>query len=121
VNPLIDFATQLLIGTHQGRVRWQTTDDPVRFIATGETGAIRIGPVDLSSPVALELLDKHGDIIESLSTDPERPGPWRDWETTLMELAQAARLDASGAISVLDGLRQEWKLPQTSADDDIPF
>lgn len=120
---LIPFVRQLLGATNAGRLRWAKDAEGEGFLAVAQAGSVRIAE-DASSadspPVTwLELLTASGSVIDSLSTEPDRPGAWRDWESDLIRLYEAAELDASGANDLLRALEDEWNLPK--ADDDIPF
>jgi hypothetical protein len=113
------FARRLRIATDAGKVQWgRSVDDSQAYVASSGSGSVRLALSDGS--VVLSLLDTHGDITEGIATNPNRPGPWLDWELALIELYDSVRLAGSGASKVIDGLSREWNLPDDPTDD-IPF
>jgi hypothetical protein len=61
--------------------------------------------------VRLTVLDATGEAIESIQTEPERSGAWRDWEVALNATYELARDKATGIDGVLKGIRSDHGLP----------
>jgi hypothetical protein len=117
------FARRLLAASQGGKIEWARTEqDPEAFIASAGAGAVRVSNpeiVDGYYATRLELLGPDGKLANSLETDPTRAGPWLDWEITLKNLYDVARLSGSGTAKVIEGLADEWELPPDP--DEIPF
>jgi len=120
------FSRRLLAATKNGKIAWQRTErDPSAFIAAAGAGAVRLSTHEIGEEGGvfanrLELLDDAGMVADTMETDPTRAGPWLDWESTLNELYDAARLTGSGTSKIIKGLADEWELP-LDPEDDIPF
>lgn len=128
MSPSVDvnsFARRVLRATKNDQLSWAPTmDDPNTYLASADAGAIRMSTVQVDDDVfaiRFEILDAAGRVTEMRETDPTRPGPWLDWETTLNELYETARFAGSGASAVIQSLTEQWGLPADPADDDIPF
>jgi hypothetical protein len=128
VSPSIDvnsFVRRILRATKNDQLSWTpATDDPNTYLASADAGAIRVSEVEVDDGVIatrFEILDATGRVTEIRETDPTRPGPWLDWETTLNEIYETARFAGSGTSNLIQSLTEQWGLPADPADDDIPF
>lgn len=117
---------RLLEATRKGNVPWEVSAVGDIEVRTAR-GGFRIAQEE--SRTSLLVLTPEGDVAEELVTDPSYPGPWRDWETALFELYDAARRQALGVSEILKDLAEEFNLGPLergnggsgAADDDIPF
>lgn len=127
-GPIETFVFELLAGTENGSVKWERTSSVDLFRAEGESGKIRIyRKSEEPLVISLTIADTSGRSVGEVETDPYRSGPWQGWERALMDLFDAAKLQAFGTTDVLRGLREEFGLPQINppedppVEDDIPF
>jgi hypothetical protein len=122
---ILEFMRRLLAGTKNGSVKWEkTAQKSERFKAKSGSGSIilyeELVEEDTWATV-LEIRDQNAQVLETVATDPLRPGAWRNWEETLHSLHEEARLSALGTAKTLETLADEWKLPPDPESDDIPF
>jgi hypothetical protein len=122
---IVEFMRRLLAGTRNGAVTWEKVAQRVdRFTAKSGSGAVVTyeDQVDEDTwATVLEIRDSNSQVLETVATDPLRPGAWRDWEETLHSVHEEARLSALGTAKTLETLAAEWKLPPDPNSDDIPF
>lgn len=120
------FARRLLVASKNGKIAWTRTErDPNAFITGAGAGYVRLSTHELGEESGvfanrLELLDADGKVVDTMETDPTRAGPWLDWEITLNDLYDAARLIGSGTSKIIKGLADELDLPP-DPEDNIPF
>lgn len=117
MSKLEDFAMNIARATRRGTIPWERTA-PAFFLAEAAGVAMVISRPDTDSPaVRLSILDKREEVIDSIETDPHRPGPWQPWEEALNEVIDLAQDQASGISDALVQLSEAFGIK----DDDIPF
>jgi hypothetical protein len=121
MTDIYDFMRSVAAATNQGQIPWEVEDERA-YVARGSSGALRVmqGPSD-ADPVRLQVLNTDAQVIESLVTEPQRPGQWRSWEQTLNSLYIAAGQQAKGVTEVVEDLSKEFGLKPVPLEDDIPF
>ena len=115
-GPIENFALQLLAGTNNGTVKWETSDDPDVLLLKGASGLVKMRRID-EDTITLEIFNDDGALVGTTGSDPNAPGPWQPWEIALRELFPIATLQARGTTEVIHNLEKELGL----ANDDIPF
>lgn len=116
---IVEFARRLLRATEEGSLKWELVDSPEGpYIAKAGAGSVLVA----GGPTATQLVvrNQSDQTIETLEAEPSRPGAWREWEETLHQLWDEARLSALGTTEVIKELADEWNLPPDPGDD-IPF
>jgi hypothetical protein len=119
-----EFVRRLLKATQQGSLKWEL-ESPMDFAAKAGSGSVFIGAGE--SATVFRVRNASGEVVETLQTEPDRPGAWRPWEENLHDLWEEARLSAMGTTEVIKDLAKEWNLPpdpaafQPPSEDDIPF
>lgn len=108
VGRLIDLVRGLIQKTAAGELEW-TTESDSSFSLEGQTGEIYLFSQKGRFPFGIEILNKEGDVVESLKSiaSPTDPGE-EQFNNLIFELYEQARRSALQIDDVLEGLLREF-------------
>lgn len=118
-GPIENFAERLLVGTNNGTIKWEITNNPNVLVLEGRSGDVKLKRI-AEDTIKLEIFNDDGDLVGTTGSDPNRPGAWQSWEIALRELFPIAVLQARGTTDVIQNLEKELGLIEPE-DPGIPF
>src|SRR5262245_13443710 len=103
-DAVIAFVRRLLRATQEGTLKWESDTPGGPFMAKSGSGSVLVGGGDVATVFTVR--DSKEQVIETLATEPQRPGAWLPWEEALQALWGEARLSALGTTEVIKDLSE---------------